>query len=66
MATKLLLPLTIGAKYEGSFVTRKVSLVTETLPTFVAREWLLLSVCCVLVWVNMLPLLWNFFSQNMQ
>ena len=45
MATKLLLPLAISAKYVGSFVTRKVGLVTEALPTFVAREWLLSCVC---------------------
>ena len=44
MATKLLLPLPIRAKYVGSFVTRKVGLVTETLPTFIARERLLSSV----------------------
>ena len=44
MATKLLLSLTICTKYVGSFVTRKVGLVTKTLPTFVARERLLSSV----------------------
>ena len=45
MATKLLLPLAISAKYVGSFVTRKIGLVTETLPTFIARERLLSCVC---------------------
>ena len=45
MATKLLFPLTIGTQDVGSFVTCKIGLVTETLPTFVTSERLLSSVC---------------------